>query len=228
MHKMLLDIPTRIETERLYLRPYKAGDGPMYYAVSQRNRSHLARYEAGNYLMSIDSEEEGEIVVRELAADWAARKRFFMGAFDKVTGEFVAQIYVGNCNWDLPEFTVGYIADRDHEGQGYVTEALRATLHFLFEHLHAHRLRLVSDDTNVRSHRVAERCGFVREGHIRENHAHADGTISGTLHYGLLRSEYEAREDLPPTATVSSSTTPTTSKRRSRVRHSPPPRRRSG
>jgi aminoglycoside 6'-N-acetyltransferase len=195
---MLLDIPDRIETERLYLRPYRAGDGPMYFAVSQNNRDHLARYEGGNYLMSIDTEEEGEIVVRELAADWAGRQRFFLGAFDRETDEFVGQIYVGNCNWDLPEFMVGYIVDRDHEGQGYVTEALRGVLPVLFECLGAHRLRLVCDDTNVRSHRVAERCGFVREGHIRENHPHADGTISGTLHYGLLRSEYEGLGGLPP------------------------------
>ena len=32
MHKMLLDIPDRIETERLYMRPYQAGDGAMVLA----------------------------------------------------------------------------------------------------------------------------------------------------------------------------------------------------
>ena len=41
MHKMLLEIPTRIETERLYLRPYQAGDGAMLYAIGKRNREHL-------------------------------------------------------------------------------------------------------------------------------------------------------------------------------------------
>jgi aminoglycoside 6'-N-acetyltransferase len=48
------------------------------------------------------------------------------------------------------------------------------------------------NDTNTRSYRVAERCGFVREGHLRENHKHADGTFSGTFFYGLLRREFEA------------------------------------
>jgi hypothetical protein len=33
MDKFLLDIPERVETERLYLRPYRAGDGPMYHTV---------------------------------------------------------------------------------------------------------------------------------------------------------------------------------------------------
>ncbi len=37
------------------------------------------------------------------------------------------------------------------------------------------------DDTNVRSRRVAERCGLVLEGHIRENKLNVDGTHSGRL-----------------------------------------------
>jgi len=190
MHKLLLDIPTRIETERLYLRCYQAGDGPWYYAMAQRNKSHLARYESGNPVMTIDAEEDAEIVVRSFAAAWAARDAFFLGAFRRDTNGFVAQIYIGAVNWDLPEFELGYFADVEHEGQGYVTEAARAALSFAFEYLGAHRVRLRCDDTNVRSFRVAERCGMVREGHIREDKRNSDGSISGTLHYGMLRNEF--------------------------------------
>ena len=70
-----------------------------------------------------------------------------------------------------------------------MTEAVKAALGFVFGPLGAHRVRFECDDTNLRSLRVAERCGFVREGHIRQNHQHADGSVSGTLHLGLLRSE---------------------------------------
>jgi aminoglycoside 6'-N-acetyltransferase len=191
MHKLLLDIPTCLETQRLLLRGYRSGDGPWFYKMSQANRAHLARYEAGNVVMSIQTPEDAEVVVRGLANAWTARDCFFLGAFEKQTGAFVAQVYVGPVHWDLPEFQVGYFVDREHEGRGYVTEAVTAALRFIFEHLNAHRVRLECDDTNVRSSRVAERCGFVREGHIRENKRHADGSLSGTLHYGLLRSEFE-------------------------------------
>jgi ribosomal-protein-alanine N-acetyltransferase len=191
MQKMLLDIPERIEAGRIYLRPYRAGDGPWYYAMSQRNHPHLARYEAENVVMSVESEQDAEVLVRELAADWRARDCFFMGAFDRTADEFVAQIYVGPVDWKVPEFEIGFFAEVDHEGQGYVTEAARAALGFIFHHLQAHRVRLECDDTNERSWRVAERCGMVREGHVRENKRNADGTLSGTLYYGLLRREYE-------------------------------------
>lgn len=190
MHRLLLDIPARIETERLFLRPYQAGDGRWYYPMSLKNRAHLARYEAGNPATTLQNEEEAEILVRQFAADWVARQAFFLGAFRRASGEFVAQIYIGPVNWELPEFQIGYFVEVEHEGQGYVTEAVKASLTFIFEHLKGHRVRLECDDTNRRSYRVAERCGFVKEGHIRENHWRPDGTITGTLHYGLLRSEF--------------------------------------
>jgi ribosomal-protein-serine acetyltransferase len=192
MHRLLLDIPTCIETERLLLRCYRAGDGQWYYAMSRRNQPHLARYESGNVVMSIESEEEAEIVVRDLAAAWVSREAFFLGAFSRERGEFVAQVYIGVVSWDLPEFEIGFFADMDHEGQGYVTEAVRASLRFIFEHLKAHRVRLECDDTNLRSCRVAERCGFTREGHVRENRKWPDGTLTGTVHYGMLSGELAA------------------------------------
>lgn len=95
MHKLLLDIPTRIETARLYLRCYQAGDGPWYYAMSQKNKPHLARYESGNAVMTIKSEEEAEVVVRDFAATWMARNAFFLGAFRQDTETFVEPCTMG-------------------------------------------------------------------------------------------------------------------------------------
>ena len=181
-----------IQTQRLYLRPYQPGDGAWYAAMSQGNKAHLAQYESGNAVMSINSEEDAEQVVRDFAACWAARKAFFLGAFCQGTDEFVAQIYIGVVNWDLPEFELGYFSEAGHKGQGYVTEAARAALRFAFRQLGASRVRLECDDTNARSIRVAERCGMVKEGHIRENKLNLDGSVSGTVYYGLLKREFEA------------------------------------
>lgn len=190
MNPLLINPPSLIQTERLLLRSYQIGDESWYYSMSQRNKSHLARYESDNPVMKINSEEDAEMVIHGFVDSWSAHKAFFMGGFQKDTLEFVAQIYIGVVNWALPEFEVGYFADANQSGKGYVTEAAKGAIRFIFEHLGAHRIRLECDDTNERSFRVAERCGMIREGHMRENHRHADGSITGTLHYGLLRSEY--------------------------------------
>jgi RimJ/RimL family protein N-acetyltransferase len=184
------DLSTHIETERLYLRAYRHGDGRWYHPMALRNRDHLQRFEAGNAVMRIRSEEDAERIMREFVVDWLEGTAFFLGVFRRVSEEFVGQVYVGVPNRDLPEFEVGFFADAAHEGQGYVSEAVTAVLSWLFRRLGAHRVRLECGDTNERSVRVAQRCGFVREGHIRENRLWSDGSITGTLHYGLLCTEY--------------------------------------
>jgi RimJ/RimL family protein N-acetyltransferase len=183
-------IPTHLETNRLTLRCYRLEDAPAYYRMSLKNQPHLRQFESGNAVMTINSEQDAAVVIRDFVDYWTDRKAFFMGVFLKDTQEFVAQVYVGVVNWALPEFEIGYFADVDYEGNGYVTEAVKGALGFIFDRLGAHRVRLECDDTNLRSIGVAERCGFTLEGHIRETKRHPDGTLTGDLHYGLLRSEY--------------------------------------
>jgi RimJ/RimL family protein N-acetyltransferase len=65
-------------------------------------------------------------------------------------------------------------------------------LELVFETMGAHKVILTCDDANAKSHRVAERCGFVREGVLREQKKRRDGSFAGTVFYGLLRDEYEA------------------------------------
>jgi RimJ/RimL family protein N-acetyltransferase len=191
MNKMLFEFPTQFESERLSLRSYRPGDGKWYYAMSLKNREHLTQYEAENVAANIASEEAAEVLVRELAAEWVAHNCFFIGVFDKRTGEFVAQIYVGPVDWRLPEFQIGYFADVDHEGQGFVTEGVMVTLTILFDKLNAHRVRLECDETNIRSIRVAEQCHMIREGYLRENKRNSEGRYTGSYIYGLLKSEYQ-------------------------------------
>lgn len=190
MNKYLIDIPERLETERLYLRPHKAGDGPMYHTAGIRNRRHLAEFEAGNALMHLKDEEHAEAMVRALAADWAARKYFFIGIFDRSNDEWVGQVYVAPTDWELPEFTIGYIADVDHEGKGYISEAVRRVLKMLFEDVGAHRVVSDCNENNVRSIRLLERCGFRREGHLLENRKNPDGSFHGDYLYAMLQREY--------------------------------------
>lgn len=101
---------------------------------------------------------------------------------------------MGPVDWSLPEFQIGYFADVDHEGQGFVTEGVKAVLGMLFEKMDAHRVRLECNETNLRSIRVAERCGMSREGYLRENRRDPDGSYSGSYVYGLLQREYQANQ----------------------------------
>lgn len=184
-------LPVRLETERLILRSYTAEDAVWYYEMSLNNREHLRRYESGNVTMSLTSEEHTRKTLSTLANYWRAGVCYFAGGFDKVSGEFVAQVYVGPFNRQPAEFVMGYMADYAHEGRGYVSEAVTATVANIFRHLNADQVRIHCDDGNKRSRRVAERCGFRLAKPFAEEKLQADGLLHActTAVYLRLRSD---------------------------------------
>ena len=181
--------PDRLETERLYLRPFSTRDSAWYCDVARRNHAHLARYESGNAAFKIHDEVDADGILRAFEEDWRKRTAFFLGVFRKDSDTFVAQLYAGVSNPDVPEVTLGFFADYRHEGNGYVTEAARAAIRVLLAETGVARIVLWCDETNERSRRVAERCGMRREAHLRQNKRHRDGSITGTFCYALLRED---------------------------------------
>jgi RimJ/RimL family protein N-acetyltransferase len=93
--------------------------------MGPRNRKHLQRYEAHNATRSLQSEAEAETLVCELATAWEAQTCFFLGAFLREDGPFVGRIYVGPIRPKVPAFEIGFFADVDYQGQGFVTKAVR-------------------------------------------------------------------------------------------------------
>lgn len=180
----------RLESDRLYLRRYRRDDAAWYCEMARRNHRHLARYESGNAAFRITDEAAAKTVLQSFEELWQRRAAYFLGAFLAESDTFVAQIHVGVSDAALPRFTLGFFADCEYEGQGYVAEAVRAVLRHLFDEQLAHKVDLWCDETNVRCWRLAERCGFRREARLREDKRNADGSISGSLCYALLREQY--------------------------------------
>lgn len=85
---------------------------------------------------------------------------------------------------------VGYWLAREARGHGYVTSAVRAIARWVFDDLGLARLELTTDPDNLSSQRVAERCGFRREGQLRSHMLiRHSGQRRDSLVYGLLPGE---------------------------------------
>jgi len=74
-------------------------------------------------------------------------------------------------------------------GKGYGTEAVKLLLQFAFTELNLHRVYLHVFATNPRAIQVYEKCGFMREGLLREA-AFIDDRYIDVLVMGILREEY--------------------------------------
>lgn len=187
-------LPSSFSTQRLDLRRYTTDDAAWYVAMATRNRAHLARHESENAAMKIATKADATVIIRGFNEEADAGESAFLGAFSRSTGAFVGQIYIGVSNADLPGYLIGYFCDEAHLRQGYTVEAATATLAKLFEDCGAQRVGLWCDDTNLASQRIAERLGMRQEGHVRRDKRHADGSVTGSFCYGLLREEFLAQQ----------------------------------
>jgi RimJ/RimL family protein N-acetyltransferase len=189
-HKLLLEIPEVLETNNLIIRKYKKGDGKENYALFERNNNRELLKEFVDEATDNTSIEDSEIKIREHAAEWEARTRFVMGIWMKEEELYIGEIWIEPKKWEVPSFELGYYLDTGFQGRGLAFEASNRALKFLFEDLQAHKVIVLTRDTNEKSWKLAERLGFVREGHLRECGA-KDGDRWGLYHYGMLVSEYE-------------------------------------
>jgi ribosomal-protein-alanine N-acetyltransferase len=83
---------------------------------------------------------------------------------------------------------LGYGISNKYQGQGLMTEALRAAIHYAFEELRLHRVMANYMPHNLRSARVLERLGFKIEGQAKDylmiNGQWQDHVLTSLIHPG--------------------------------------------
>jgi RimJ/RimL family protein N-acetyltransferase len=108
------------------------------------------------------------------------------------TGAVLGAIGVSDVSMTLLSASVGYWLAPEARGHGYMTTAVRLLAGWTLDQLGLARIALMTDPDNVASQRVAERCGFTREGHLRSNlRIRHTGQRRDSLIYGLLPGELQ-------------------------------------
>ncbi len=82
-------------------------------------------------------------------------------------GTFLGLALAVRIERDAAEVELGYVVALAARSRGVATEALRLLTDWAFEELAAQRIELIISVDNPASRRVAERCGYVREGVLR-------------------------------------------------------------
>jgi RimJ/RimL family protein N-acetyltransferase len=95
---------------------------------------------------------------------------------------------LNNVNMEQGRAAVGYWLAPDARGRGVVTHAVRLIARWAFDDVGVARLELSCGPDNLASQRVAERCGFTREGVLR-SHVPFKGRRRDTVLFGLLPGE---------------------------------------
>jgi RimJ/RimL family protein N-acetyltransferase len=175
-----------IETSRLRLRPFEAGDLDALFAYQSRDdvTQHLQ-------WSSRSRDEVQEALERKIAATAIRKEGDFLALAAELasTGEIVGDIVLGLVSEEHRTGEIGYIVHPDHHGHGYATEAGRAVLRVAFEDLRLHRVTGRLDARNVASARVLEKLGMRREALQVENEL-VKGEWQSELVYAILEREW--------------------------------------
>ena len=84
---------------------------------------------------------------------------------------------------------IGITLDKNFQGMGYATEALKQIIKYLFTDLNKHRIMVSLDPRNIKSISLFERLGFRKEAHFKESIL-SDGVWIDDLVYALLKDEW--------------------------------------
>ena len=103
--------------------------------------------------------------------------------------------YIGGCginkiDWKNSVLIIGiFIGDKEYWNKGYGTDAINILIRFIFEQMNIRKIKLQVFSFNERAIRAYEKCGFKREGVLRQE-IFRDGRYHDEIIMGLLRQEY--------------------------------------
>ena len=148
-----------IGTVRLVLRPMNAADVPSLKEWMP-DRSIYTYWGKG----PSKPEKNPELLFKKVEN---LTKSFHLGIEEKASGKVIGDIYVYLIENDRMASVAIRLAPFC-QGKGYGTEALLAMTGFCFEHTELQRLWTEVDIRNIPSQRMLEKCGYTREGLIRQ------------------------------------------------------------
>ncbi|MFI3544890.1 GNAT family N-acetyltransferase [Mammaliicoccus sciuri] len=98
--------------------------------------------------------------------------RYFI--FEKDTMQFVGSVVLQDIDLRLPSCEIGYWAVNSGLGKGYITEAIQYITQHVIENHGFVRIEAYIDVKNTRSINTIERCGYEREGTLKNSDLSAD------------------------------------------------------
>ena len=162
----------QLNTERLALRnltPENTEEMLDYYI---RNEEHLRQYEPTRDSGFYTYEGQKEILT-ESFRQFIDGTSIDLGIFKDE--KLIGKIKLSNIVYGiLRNAFVGYSIDKEHQGKGYMKEALNTVCSYAFEEMGLHRLEASTLIENSRSQGVLKACGFNELG-ISEKYLYING-----------------------------------------------------
>lgn len=160
---MAFDPSVVIETKRLRLRFVESKDRHDIYVNINHDKDVLT------YFLDRYREKEEDMTLDKVIAYFKQAERYIFALERKDTGEVIGMILqCSSPDIYFKSSEVGYAIGKKHWNQGYVSEAFKAMIDFLFS-IGVHKVTASYLEGNEASKRVMEKCGLVYEGRKKDD-----------------------------------------------------------
>ena len=124
--------------------------------------------------------------------DFHKGKEIFLGIClnsepDRIVG--VAEMF--DYSREVNMITIGYRLNDSYWGKGIAAKTVKAMTEYLFNEIGINRVQAFVMPENVKSQKVLQRNGFVKEGTIRQGHVWKGHGVIDLILYSLLKYEVE-------------------------------------
>lgn len=172
-----------ITTDRLVLRPVLHGDAQDLYEVFS-DRQVMKYYD----LLPFESLERAKEQIEFFTRGFEQRTMIRWGIELKQSGKLIGTCGLFAFNEDALKAELGYELNSSYQGNGFMTEALKAVLDYTFRECGINRVEAFVEPLNTASQGLLEKLGFTKEGTLRE-YERCRGELIDIIIYGLLRSD---------------------------------------
>ncbi len=170
--------------ERIYPREVRRTD------VNARYYHWLNDPEINQFLETRFVPQSLEQIAEFVASKDGKADEPFLAICLRSSDEHIGNIKLGPINWRHRYGDVSlFIGEQAHWGQGYATEAIALIMRFGFETLALNKLCASCYEENIGSARAFERCGWQREGLLRD-HFFSGGKPTNAIVLGITSSDY--------------------------------------
>ena len=183
---------TRFENRHIFLRPPRQGDWEAWAILRQSSREFLVPWEP-TWSRDALTRQAFRRRVRAYDTEWRDGASYGFLIFRRADEELLGGVTLSNVRRGVAETaSLGYWIGAPNARQGYMTEALVASLDFAFERLGLHRVEAACLPSNVASKGLLLKGGFTQEGYTRR-YLRINGEWRDHLLFAILREDTRDR-----------------------------------
>lgn len=183
--KLFTDYPY-LESEELLLKKIEHADIDDFFELC--SDEELFKYKPGK---AKSNKETVDNMIEHYERDFNKKKTIFLGIYLKnENSKLIGLGEIFDFDKKVDTVTFGYTINKQYWGKGFATKYTRMILEFLVNEVEVNRIQAFVLPENIKSQKVLEKCGFVKEGTIRQGQFWKDKGIVDLIMYSILKKEY--------------------------------------